>query len=76
MTSKEIITRLIDEKLINGEEAYTLINDVIIAEVVDSIKTLNSNVNTETYAWRSVPFSSPSYTTVNSSLTAASGNSI
>ena len=40
MTSKEIITRLIDEKLITGEEAYVLINDIIAAELMESIKTL------------------------------------
>lgn len=40
MTSKEIITRLIDEKLINGEEAYVLINDIVQAELVASMKIL------------------------------------
>lgn len=34
MTSKEIIIRLIDNKTINGEEAYLLINDILKAEMV------------------------------------------
>ena len=35
MTSKEIICKLIDERLINGEEAYTLLNDVLKGEIVN-----------------------------------------
>jgi hypothetical protein len=40
MTSKDIVTRLIDEKLISGEEAYTLINDLVQAEMVATMKLL------------------------------------
>ena len=34
MTSKDIIIKLIDDKVITGEEAYLLINDVLKAEMV------------------------------------------
>ena len=45
MSSKEIIIKLIDEKLISGEEAYVLINDIIQGELTESWKILNSNPN-------------------------------
>ena len=43
MTSKDIVTRLIDEKLISGEEAYTLINDLVQAEMVATMKLLKES---------------------------------
>ena len=43
MTSQQIIIRLIDEKLINGEEAYTLLNDILKGEIVNCWETLNEN---------------------------------
>lgn len=33
MSSKQIIIKLIDEHLISGEEAYTLMNDIIVGEI-------------------------------------------
>lgn len=40
LTSRQIIIKLIDEKIINGEEAFTLINDIIQAEMVETYKVL------------------------------------
>jgi hypothetical protein len=48
MTSKEIITKLIDERLITGEEAYVLINDIIAAELLESIKILKESDKKDT----------------------------
>ena len=56
MTSKEIITRLIDEHHINGEEAYILINDILRGEMVSTYEILQSkttapwwNIQTSTH---------------------------
>lgn len=42
MSSKQIITRLIDEHLISGEEAYTLMNDIIVGEIKRASDSLSS----------------------------------
>ena len=42
MSSKQIITRLIDEHLISGEEAYTLMNDIIVGEIKRASDSLGS----------------------------------
>lgn len=43
MTSREIIINLIDNKIINGEQAFTLINDLLKAELLEAWETLNSS---------------------------------
>lgn len=43
MTSKDIIIRLIDTKAINGEEAYTLMNDILHDEMRKVYETLQPN---------------------------------
>lgn len=40
MTSREIIIELIDKKLINGEQAFVLINDIIKGELMEAWDTL------------------------------------
>ena len=40
LTSRQIIIKLIDNKIITGEEAFTLINDIIQAEMVETYKVL------------------------------------
>ena len=48
MTSKDIIIKLIDDKVITGEEAYLLINDVLKAEMVavnEALGTFKKNVD-------------------------------
>ena len=40
MTSREIVIKLIDDHLIDGEQAFTLINDLVQSELVDSMKVL------------------------------------
>lgn len=42
MQSKDIIIRLIDEKIINGEEAYTLLNDILHDELRQCWENLKS----------------------------------
>ena len=42
MTSREIIIKLVDEHLINGEEAFTLINDIVAAEIKEALETINA----------------------------------
>ena len=36
MNSREIIIDLIDKKIINGEQAFTLINDLLKAELLEA----------------------------------------
>jgi hypothetical protein len=36
MTSREIIIELIDKQIINGQEAFTLINDLLKAEMLEA----------------------------------------
>ena len=43
MTSREIIIDLIDKKIINGEQAFTLINDLLKAEMLEAWETLNAS---------------------------------
>lgn len=40
-TSKDIIIRLIDQDIIDGEEAYVLLNDILRIEMIDAYKVLN-----------------------------------
>lgn len=51
MTSREIIISLIDQKVINGEQAFVLINDIIAAELLESIKTLKESDKKDTIVW-------------------------
>ena len=48
MTSKEIITNLIDEHKITGEEAYVLMNDVLKGELTNVWTLLNDKTSTVT----------------------------
>ena len=45
LTSRQIIIKLIDDKIITGEEAFTLINDIIQAEMVETYKVLEKKDN-------------------------------
>lgn len=48
MTSKDIIIKLIDNKLVTGEEAYVLLNDVLKGEMVavnEMLKPKSPNSN-------------------------------
>lgn len=49
MTSKEIIIKLIDEKKINGEEAYILLNDILQSEMLETYKALENKKNSEIF---------------------------
>lgn len=49
MTSKEIIIKLIDEKKINGEEAYIIINDVLQSEMLETYKALENKRNSDIF---------------------------
>ena len=41
MTSKDIISRLIDDHLITGEEAYVLMNDTLRGEMTKLLENMN-----------------------------------
>lgn len=43
MNSREIIIDLIDKKIINGEQAFTLINDLLKAEILEAWETLTAS---------------------------------
>lgn len=63
MTSREIVERLINEHVINGEEAFTLINDICKNEMYDVWKTLEgSKVTFNPSTWQSVKYDPTSYT--------------
>ena len=83
MTSREIVQRLIDDHIINGEEAFTLINDICKNEIYDVWKTLEGTKQGST--WYYNPTYIPTYSTTAAtttikgtdtdySITAISGN--
>ena len=43
MTSREIIIELINKQIIDGEQAVTLINDLLKAEMLEAWETLNAS---------------------------------
>ena len=43
MTSREILIDLIDRQIIDGEKAFTLINDLLQSELMESWKILNES---------------------------------
>lgn len=43
MTSREIIIDLINKQIINGQDAFTLINDLLKAELLEAWDTLNAS---------------------------------
>lgn len=45
MQSRDIIIKLIDEGKITGEEAFILINDIIISEVYGAMKEMAKTEN-------------------------------
>ena len=45
MQSRDIIIKLIDEGKITGEEAFILINDIIISEVYNAMKEMAKTEN-------------------------------
>lgn len=67
MTSREIVERLINEHVINGEEAFTLINDICKNEIYDVWKTLEgSKVTFNPSTGTSLKFVPNTYTITNS----------
>jgi len=51
LTSRQIIIKLIDDKIITGEEAFTLINDIIQAEMVETYKVLEKKDSEKSQLW-------------------------
>lgn len=47
MNSRQIIIDLIDKQIINGEQAFVLINDVLQSEILESWKALNNKSNSD-----------------------------
>ena len=72
MTSKEIVIKLIDNKLITGEEAYVLLNDLFKAEMVAVNETLKEcNKQEKSVNWNNYldTVTTPSYKISNNSIT-------
>lgn len=67
-TAKEIIIRLINEKVINGEEAYVLLNAILQSELMEAWKVLEESKNNKKndLDWTPLtsPFTSPYTTTI------------
>lgn len=64
MTSKDIIIKLIDEKKINGEEAYVILNDILQSEMLETYKALENKKNSDIFKTiKTSPYESP-YTTI------------
>ena len=60
LTSRQIIIKLIDDKIITGEEAFPLINDIIQAEMVETYKVLEKKDSEKSdYTWPTVQPISP-----------------
>lgn len=45
MTSREIVIDLIDKGLITGEQAFTLINDIVAAEIKEALEIIEKSKN-------------------------------
>lgn len=45
MTSREIVIDLIDRGLITGEQAFTLINDIVAAEIKEALEIIEKSKN-------------------------------
>lgn len=74
MTSKEIIIKLIDEKKINGEEAYIIINDVLQSEMLETYKALENKKNSDIFKdIYTKPYATPANTTWIGGLNTSSG---
>lgn len=83
MTSREIIIDLVDKKIINGEQAFTLINDLLKAEMLEAWQTLNASKQNDKsniaddfnkiWVATNPPYSTNTYGTA---LTATSGTSV
>ena len=80
MTSREIVERLINEHIINGEEAFTLINDICKNEMYDVWKTLEGSKTYPNLTWQtwkndySTTCASPNLDTSISSVTYTTDN--
>ena len=59
MTSREIVIKLIDANLITGEEAFTLINDILVAEIKAAMETLKESDHSNSLGlkWNGVDWS-------------------
>lgn len=64
MTSREIIIKLIDANLITGEEAFTLINDILVAEIKAAMETLKESSQSDDLhlRWDQTSWKSPTTT--------------
>lgn len=80
MTSREIVIDLIDKGLITGEQAFTLINDIVAAEIKEALEIIEKSKKNQGngIAWVNVnnePWTistSPTWT-YNPTITASSG---
>lgn len=78
LTSRQIIIKLIDNKIITGEEAFTLINDIIQAEMVETYKVLekkDAEKSSQLWKddWNKIASITPSWIGGNDTITYTSG---
>lgn len=84
MTSREIIIELIDKQIISGQDAFTLINDLLKAELLEAWETLNASKQSgksnftddfnKIWVATNPPYSTSTYTTT--ALSATSGTNV
>ena len=80
MTSREIVIDLIDKGLITGEQAFTLINDIVAAEIKEALEIIEKSkknqgngigwINVNNEPWNIT--TNPTWT-YNPTITASSG---
>ena len=66
MTSREIIIDLIDRQIIDGEKAFTLINDLLQSELMESWKILNDKGSNKSTTTTPIWINNPLYTSATS----------
>lgn len=80
MTSREIIIDLINKKIVDGEQAFTLINDLLKAEMLEAWQTLNAskqnNNNSGLGDLNKIWVSSSPYSSTISGLTTTAGTNV
>ncbi len=59
MTSREIVIDLIDKGLITGEQAFTLINDIVAAEIKEALEIIEKSNKNQSNCFQLVDLNQP-----------------
>lgn len=80
MTSREIVIDLIDKGLITGEQAFTLINDIVAAEIKEALEIIEKSKKSQSSGLQWINVHNEPWTistnptwTYNPTITASSG---